>query len=206
VVLANGRLKCGACDFGGSTELVHLVGVSISLEKNFYRLPFTPPPLWSPIRSFTRAVCQPYPASDRPDGPPSGRWSPWCPPCRAHRPRSWAPRRIDGRRRAQVQAVPSPVAYLSRCAMAAPAPAGATGCHHAAMASTVNSPSEPPDCQFVRALATTILHRSLPNPEFPSQAGILAGAVAAAAAAGPPPPAEPPMASPPPILAQIDPR
>jgi hypothetical protein len=43
VVLANGRLKCGACDFGGSTELVHLVGVSISLEKNFYRLPFTPP-------------------------------------------------------------------------------------------------------------------------------------------------------------------
>jgi hypothetical protein len=45
VVLANGRLKCGVCDFGGSTELVHLVGVSISLEKNFYRLPFTPPPL-----------------------------------------------------------------------------------------------------------------------------------------------------------------
>jgi hypothetical protein len=41
--LANGRLKCGACDFGGSTELVHLVGVSVSLEKNFYRLPFTPP-------------------------------------------------------------------------------------------------------------------------------------------------------------------
>jgi hypothetical protein len=37
----------------------------------------------------------------------------------------------------------------------------------------------------VRALATTILHRSLPNPELPSQAGILAGAVAAAAAAGP---------------------
>jgi hypothetical protein len=58
----------------------------------------------------------------------------------------------------------------------------------------------------VRALATTILHRSLPNPELPSQAGILAGAVAAAAAAGPPPPAEPPMASPPPTLAQIDPR
>jgi hypothetical protein len=43
VVLANGRLKCGACDFGGSTELVRLVGVSISLEKNFYQLPFTPP-------------------------------------------------------------------------------------------------------------------------------------------------------------------
>jgi hypothetical protein len=31
------------CDFGGSTELVRLVGVLISLEKNFYRLPFTPP-------------------------------------------------------------------------------------------------------------------------------------------------------------------
>jgi hypothetical protein len=44
VVLANGREKCGACDFGGSTDLVRLVGVSISLEKNFYRLPFTPPP------------------------------------------------------------------------------------------------------------------------------------------------------------------
>jgi hypothetical protein len=36
--------KCGACDFGGPTERVHLVGVSISFEKNFYRLPFTPPP------------------------------------------------------------------------------------------------------------------------------------------------------------------
>jgi hypothetical protein len=43
VVLANGRYKCGACDFGGPTEQVHLVGVSISFEKNFYRLPFTPP-------------------------------------------------------------------------------------------------------------------------------------------------------------------
>jgi hypothetical protein len=43
VVLANWKLKCGACEFGGSTELVHLVGVSISLKKNFYRLPFTPP-------------------------------------------------------------------------------------------------------------------------------------------------------------------
>jgi hypothetical protein len=29
--------------FGGLTERVHLVGVSISFEKNFYRLPFTPP-------------------------------------------------------------------------------------------------------------------------------------------------------------------
>jgi hypothetical protein len=31
------------CDFGGPTERVHLIGVSISFEKNFYRLPFTPP-------------------------------------------------------------------------------------------------------------------------------------------------------------------
>jgi hypothetical protein len=31
------------CDFGGPTERVRLVGVSISFEKNFYRLPFTPP-------------------------------------------------------------------------------------------------------------------------------------------------------------------
>jgi hypothetical protein len=43
VVLANGRWKCGACDFGGPTERVHLVGVSKSFEKNFSRLPFTPP-------------------------------------------------------------------------------------------------------------------------------------------------------------------
>jgi hypothetical protein len=42
VVLANGRSKCGACDFGGPTKRVHLVGVSISFEKNFYQLPFTP--------------------------------------------------------------------------------------------------------------------------------------------------------------------
>jgi hypothetical protein len=32
---------------------VHLVGVSIFFKKNFYRLPFTPPPLsGSPYRSF----------------------------------------------------------------------------------------------------------------------------------------------------------
>jgi hypothetical protein len=31
---------------------VHLVGVSISFEKNFYRLPFTPPISGSPYRSF----------------------------------------------------------------------------------------------------------------------------------------------------------
>jgi hypothetical protein len=41
VVLANER--CGACDFGDSSERVHLVGVSISFEKIFYRLSFTPP-------------------------------------------------------------------------------------------------------------------------------------------------------------------
>jgi hypothetical protein len=34
---------CGACDFGGPTERVYLVGVSISFEKKFYRLPFAPP-------------------------------------------------------------------------------------------------------------------------------------------------------------------
>jgi hypothetical protein len=34
---------------------VHLVGVSISFEKNFYRLPFTPPLFGSPYRSFTSA-------------------------------------------------------------------------------------------------------------------------------------------------------
>jgi hypothetical protein len=40
-----GGRKCGACVFGGPTERVHLVGVSISFEKDFYRLPFTPPSL-----------------------------------------------------------------------------------------------------------------------------------------------------------------
>jgi hypothetical protein len=37
---------------------VHLVGVSISFEKNFYRLPFTlpPPSLGSPYRSFKEGV------------------------------------------------------------------------------------------------------------------------------------------------------
>jgi hypothetical protein len=33
----------------------HLVGVSISFEKNFYRLPFTPPLSGSPYRSFNDA-------------------------------------------------------------------------------------------------------------------------------------------------------
>jgi hypothetical protein len=34
---------------------VHLVGVSISIKKNFYRLPFTPPLSGSPYRSFKSA-------------------------------------------------------------------------------------------------------------------------------------------------------
>jgi hypothetical protein len=41
----------GLANLGSESETcvgsrVHLVGVSISFEKNFYRLPFTPPPLW----------------------------------------------------------------------------------------------------------------------------------------------------------------
>jgi hypothetical protein len=39
---------------------VHLVGVSISFEKSFYRLPFTPPS-GSPFRSFTRGQTGPRP-------------------------------------------------------------------------------------------------------------------------------------------------
>jgi hypothetical protein len=35
---------------------VHLVGVSISFEKNFYQLPFTPPLSGSPYRSFNRTI------------------------------------------------------------------------------------------------------------------------------------------------------
>jgi hypothetical protein len=35
---------------------VHLVGVSISFEKNFYRLPFTPPLSGSPYRSFNTPI------------------------------------------------------------------------------------------------------------------------------------------------------
>jgi hypothetical protein len=43
VVLANGRYKCGACDFGGPTERVNLVGVSISFKKNFLSAPIHSP-------------------------------------------------------------------------------------------------------------------------------------------------------------------
>jgi hypothetical protein len=37
---------------------------------------------------------------------------------------------------------------------------------------------------FVRALATTILHRSLPNPGLPGKTGVLAAATAAAGSRG----------------------
>jgi hypothetical protein len=48
----------GLTNLGSESETcvgsrVHLVGVSIFFEKNFYRLPFTPPLSGSPYRSFT---------------------------------------------------------------------------------------------------------------------------------------------------------
>jgi hypothetical protein len=48
----------GLTNLGSESETcvgsrVHLVGVSISFEKNFYRLPFTPPLSGSPYRSFS---------------------------------------------------------------------------------------------------------------------------------------------------------
>jgi hypothetical protein len=47
----------GLANVGSESETcvgsrVHLVGVSISFEKNFYRLPFTPPLSGSPYWSF----------------------------------------------------------------------------------------------------------------------------------------------------------
>jgi hypothetical protein len=44
---------------------VHLVGVSISFEKNFYRLPFTPPLSGSPYQPFTRTCASPLPRPRR---------------------------------------------------------------------------------------------------------------------------------------------
>jgi hypothetical protein len=49
----------GLTNLGSESETcvgsrVHLVGVSISFEKNFYPLPFTPPLSGSPYRSFMR--------------------------------------------------------------------------------------------------------------------------------------------------------
>jgi hypothetical protein len=51
----------GLTNLGSESETcvgsrVHLVGVSISFEKNFYRLPFTPPLSGSPYRSFKPLV------------------------------------------------------------------------------------------------------------------------------------------------------
>jgi hypothetical protein len=49
----------GLANLGSESEscvgsCVHLVGVSISFEKNFYRLPFTPPLSGSSYRSFMK--------------------------------------------------------------------------------------------------------------------------------------------------------
>jgi hypothetical protein len=51
----------GLANLGSESETcvgsrVHLVGVSISFEKIFYRLPFTPPLSGSPYRSFNKFV------------------------------------------------------------------------------------------------------------------------------------------------------
>jgi hypothetical protein len=54
----------GLANLGSESETcvgshVHLVGVSISFEKNFYRLPFTPPLSGSPYRSFSASLLGP---------------------------------------------------------------------------------------------------------------------------------------------------
>jgi hypothetical protein len=51
----------GLTNLGSESETcvgshVHLVGVSISFEKNFYRLPFTPPPLWFAVSVLQKVV------------------------------------------------------------------------------------------------------------------------------------------------------
>jgi hypothetical protein len=51
----------GLVNLGSESETcvgsrVHLVGVSISFEKNFYQLPFTPPLSGSPYRSFINEI------------------------------------------------------------------------------------------------------------------------------------------------------
>jgi hypothetical protein len=53
----------GLANLGSESETcvgsrVHLVGVSISFEKNFYRLPFTPPLSGSPYQSFIELLSQ----------------------------------------------------------------------------------------------------------------------------------------------------
>jgi hypothetical protein len=60
----NGRKKCRACDFGGPTERVHLVGVSISFEKNFIGS-HSLPPLSSRLTSLSHG--------DHPCGRHAGR-------------------------------------------------------------------------------------------------------------------------------------
>jgi hypothetical protein len=54
----------GLANLGSESETcvgsrVHLVGVSVSFEKNFYRLPFTPPLSGSPYRSFISHLSKP---------------------------------------------------------------------------------------------------------------------------------------------------
>jgi hypothetical protein len=54
----------GLANLGSESETcvgsrVHLVGVSISFEKNFYRLPFTLPLFGSQYRSFTKYMAVP---------------------------------------------------------------------------------------------------------------------------------------------------
>jgi hypothetical protein len=54
---------------------LHLVGVSISSEKNFYRLPFTPPLSGSPYRSFTTQGTDPQPPQEQGSGASKSRGS-----------------------------------------------------------------------------------------------------------------------------------
>jgi hypothetical protein len=70
----------GLTNLGSESETcvrsrVHLVGVSISFEKNFYQLPFTPPLSGSPYRSFNgaahRASARPWPSDLRSMAQPS---------------------------------------------------------------------------------------------------------------------------------------
>jgi hypothetical protein len=64
------------CDFGGPTERVHLVGVSISFEKKFYRLPFTPP-LSGRLIGPSASLCLSVTHHCAPSSPPHlYRWSP----------------------------------------------------------------------------------------------------------------------------------
>jgi hypothetical protein len=60
----------GLTNLGSESETcvgnrVRLVGVSISFEKNFYRLPFTPPLSGSPYRSFNVAKVKAGPDAEK---------------------------------------------------------------------------------------------------------------------------------------------